>query len=74
MTLEQLYQAIDLLDPAELEQIHIYIQQRRREAADSRANSLMQAFDALRASLTEQQLADIDQSINFTYIKSTVES
>lgn len=74
MTLEQLYQAIDQLSGDELEQVHSYVEQRRRDSANSRANSLMQAFDSLREGLSEKQLADIENSINFRYIKPTDES
>jgi hypothetical protein len=74
MTLEQIYQAIDQLTPEELGQVLAYVEQRRREVADSRANTLMQAFDSLREGLTEKQLSDIEQSINFKYIKPTDES
>jgi hypothetical protein len=67
MSLDQLYQEIDKLNPDELQQIQKYIEQRRREASEARADSLMQAFDKLREALTEQQLEDMERAMNSKY-------
>jgi hypothetical protein len=76
MTLQDVKQAIDRLTPAERRELREYLEQRESTeqpvqdlSPADRARRLREAFEELRAGLTQAQLAEITEAMNAEYIE-----
>ncbi len=69
MTLDELFHQINQLGDDELRQLQEHIEQRRREAAEARARAFAEAVEALREGLTEEQIAEIVEAMNYEHVE-----